>query len=580
MWKYIKFFKWHSIFVKYLAVILLVIIIPFTLFAISSYKLLNVTLTNETTKVGVSSLVKCASDVENIFKNIDIAHNVIAKNLSVFEYLNYKHTLMEPMEIANMVKEISDILGIFILSSDYIYSIDLYHIENNTFFSISGSGPYTQMSDDSILDRFQETGHGNYVTRRQITIGAPAYAYEVITACKEIKYNNLMRGILIVNLDAKKLRDIVFDKQQDSRVVIVDERRMILFDSEVPSTINKIDDMPVMASVYEKTTIGNKPIFNGNNLYSFKMERLGYTVIKSIRMLDFKNEINFLKNLGVFIVLFMVILIFIISAFVSLYFYKKLLRIIFTFQLDNDIPIQKDKDEINYIIKMLSEKISDNEVLEKELAFRLEMLNKSQMIALQSQINPHFIINALQIANVITLSEFKRDNEATMVLSGLSELLRAVFQTDEYLVKFHTEVHYVKKYLEIQNIRYHNKYHLKLDIAPESENCQFIKLSLQPLIENAIIHGINPLEKPGTIHIASKISEKHLIVTVQDNGCGMEKKRLREVENLIKSTYVREGVHLGLCNVYQRIKLIFGENGDMYITSSNDGTTVTLKIPI
>lgn len=222
----------------------------------------------------------------------------------------------------------------------------------------------------------------------------------------------------------------------------------------------------------------------------------------------------------------------------------------------------------------------DKETAENELVKSLELLKRSQITALQEQINPHFIYNALNLISVIDMSEHKKQTPITTIVTLLSDLLSSVINTKTYLVDFEIELEYLKKYMQLQNIKYKNKFALKLDIAPETLSLATAKFILQPIVENAITHGILKSDKKeGTIKITAKTDGKAFKITVWDNGKGISPEKLSDLQKKLINGKEPEERHIGLLNVNQRLRLIFGSQYGCSISSDDSGTSITFTLP-
>lgn len=239
------------------------------------------------------------------------------------------------------------------------------------------------------------------------------------------------------------------------------------------------------------------------------------------------------------------------------------------------------RDELEYIVDAINQKRYFNEDAGREMAKRLELLKKAQAVALQAQINPHFINNTLETISFIAISQLGRENEVSRMVKALANMLSSTLDSVETLVSVKDEIYHCEQYLSIQYLRYRGKFETCWDVAPEVLNCKIIRITLQPLVENAIYHGIKHLSKPGRLDINIRREEEYLIVTVRDNGLGMTSEKLKEVTHQMQADMIQQSSHIGLANVYQRLKLFYGEVCALTIHSNlGEGTEITLKVPL
>ena len=205
-------------------------------------------------------------------------------------------------------------------------------------------------------------------------------------------------------------------------------------------------------------------------------------------------------------------------------------------------------------------------------------MRHAELRLLQEQINPHFLYNTLD--TIVWLIESDSTDEAVDMVVSLSQFFRLVLSHGAEYISIREEEQHVRSYLKIQQARYHDILDYEIDIDSAIYPYKILKLTLQPLVENALYHGIKYKRAMGKITITGRMQERRIVLTVQDNGVGMEPEKLahlrREIERPCKDT---EG-GFGLANVNERIRMYFGDYYGMQIDSvQGQGTTVTVSIP-
>lgn len=203
---------------------------------------------------------------------------------------------------------------------------------------------------------------------------------------------------------------------------------------------------------------------------------------------------------------------------------------------------------------------------------------KAEMRALQAQINPHFLYNTLD--SIIWMAESgKYNKEVVRMTSALSRLFRQSIGNEEEFVPIRQELEYIETYLTIQAMRYKDKLSFDIKLEEEVENEKIAKLTLQPLVENALYHGIKYIEGPGKITVRGYYKEEYVIIEIQDNGKGMTKEELQHIFD--KKIYKPGFGGIGVYNVQNRLRLYYGaEYGLFYKSKKGVGTTVYVKIPV
>jgi two-component system LytT family sensor kinase len=205
-----------------------------------------------------------------------------------------------------------------------------------------------------------------------------------------------------------------------------------------------------------------------------------------------------------------------------------------------------------------------------ELAMQGERLARAELLALRAQISPHFVYNAL---TAVADSIHEGPEEARELLSDFGEFFRYAFRAERPYVTLQDELHYVAKYLRLEEARFGDGLQIRVEVAPEVLPVVVPALSLQPLVENAIRHGIEPRGGRGQVTILGADLEADVELRVTDSGPGMPAERVREVLD-------GDGGGIGLANVNGRLKATFGAAYGLELESSPErGTTVTMTVP-
>ena len=207
-----------------------------------------------------------------------------------------------------------------------------------------------------------------------------------------------------------------------------------------------------------------------------------------------------------------------------------------------------------------------------------ENLKKSELRALQAQINPHFLYNTLDA--IVWLAEAGQTREVIHITRALSDFFRISLSQGKDWIPLSEEIKHLTGYLTIQKIRYRDILDYQIEIPDELGSCQVLKLLMQPLVENAIYHGIKHRRGRGLVKVTGRMEGAWLILQVQDNGAGMSSERLLQVRDGLSGDG-GESAGYGLFNVNKRIQLYYNQPQGVWIESQvGEGTTVTLKLPV
>lgn len=253
-------------------------------------------------------------------------------------------------------------------------------------------------------------------------------------------------------------------------------------------------------------------------------------------------------------------------------------------------PPDKIKDEYGYIIHNILKTFIEQSYLKIQLSEKKYRMEALELLALQSQMNPHFLLNTLETVNWESLKLMRktfREDILIEKLSGihymienLSDILKYALGNPHENVTLETEISNTKSYIEIQKYRYEDKFDVIWDCENTVMNYMVIKLFLQPLIENSIYHGIKEKDKNCLIKIKIKKSGSILKISVVDNGIGVNLEKLDEIRRKLESVD-DYSEHIGLYNTSKRLKLKYGDRYKLSIRSKyNLGTAIYIEIPI
>ena len=262
------------------------------------------------------------------------------------------------------------------------------------------------------------------------------------------------------------------------------------------------------------------------------------------------------------------------------------------------IPIQKLEKSVNaieageldtevymggsYEIRHLGRSIGDMakriKDLMEDIVAEHESKRRNEFDILQSQINPHFLYNTLDI--IVWMIENEQKQEAVKAVTALARFFRISLSKGKSIITVKDELEHVRNYLMIQQMRFKNKFVYKIEAGEDVLNLVSLKLMLQPLVENAIYHGMEFMDGDGEICVEVYRDAEELRFLVRDNGLGMTEKQVAELLGEKHHVSSKRGSGIGVKNVMERIKLYFGDDYGLSIWSEPDeGTTITIRLP-
>jgi two-component system, sensor histidine kinase YesM len=238
----------------------------------------------------------------------------------------------------------------------------------------------------------------------------------------------------------------------------------------------------------------------------------------------------------------------------------------------------KYDDEIGKLGKSFNVMIEEIGKLMDKVYQEQKELRKAELKALQAQINPHFLYNTLD--SIIWMSRAKRNEDVISMVTALTKLFRIAISKGKDIITIQEEIEHIHSYLIIQQIRYKNKLSFRINVPDFLAKFETLKLILQPIVENAIYHGIKKKREPGMIEVTAREEKNHIIFEINDTGIGMTKEELLALENTLRNTQGEKMESYGLKNVDERIKIFFGPDcGLTFDSQYGVGTKVEIKIP-
>lgn len=394
------------------------------------------------------------------------------------------------------------------------------------------------------------------------------------------KFDSLPNEYLVYDITLENIfyseiyKDITF-------ALLDDNNRMYLIKK------NRIDEYDIknLTTLKEIKKFFSKKIYKEDNILitSVKSKLFGLEIL-GIKKLDEIEKIN-LKIFQTFI--FVIILAILLSKIISYKLsnivtapVKRLIKNCKIVSTGNyNIKFEKENNyEVNLLSQVIENMISNIGFLNEKIVEEEKKISEEKLRTLQHQINPHFINNILQTIKSLSLSgENRKISQITTLLGKI--MAYSVYQPYES-VTIKDELDHIKNYLDIQNIRFNNKIIYSIECEEKFLKIEILKLTLQPILENSIEHGIKGLER-GIITIGVEEERDSVCIIINDNGLGIQERKLTEIQENLKNgvVYIKER-SIGILNVNERLKRKYGnEFGVDLISRKGAGTTVIIKLP-
>ena len=409
-------------------------------------------------------------------------------------------------------------------------------------------------------------------------------ATEVFSVLRKLRSYEQMKVNGIVRIDMKKrLLDEICSKtkmEQDT-VMLFDKNKKLFYTFGNYPEENVIKTLEEMIYPDKGSFQIHTQGLNVSWMYSPYLDiYISYLVPQDVLMKD----LNFLGRIAVFLVFLGGVLgigLAVGSARVMSQGVSRILKGMRQAEEGNlDVEVQAEgNDEIDMIAEGLNHMVKQMKILLEEKAQIEIKKREADMMMLQRQIRPHFLYNTLDGIRMKAL--LNQDMDTAEMIEKLSLLLRRTTDIKTDYVTLQEEMEYIGYYIELQNIRFRYKFQLLQNIPKTIKNMIIPKFSLQPLIENAVHHGLEKRRQNRQIWVEAREENNMIFILVKDNGQGITKERLKEIRETLNQSDMQETEHIGLNNINIRLKLLYGKEYGLSIDSEEErGTILTLRLPV
>jgi two-component system sensor histidine kinase YesM len=560
-----------------LLLVMFAVILSVTLFIYNNSRRI---LQDEMVSANENTVRSAANSMDRLFFEMRYTTAIIATNTLVRTYFTPD---ANPTEVfSGYYERIGEQISAYINGFDYLHSIYLYSPQKERYIDKDGEHSIVSLIDDGWLNEYSAMTERITIFPRKVD---GRYPY-VMTLINKVRVNN-NEGVVVFNINLRKLPNILeVEGNNVSHLFIVDNDSQVLYRKNQEDLPENIQSFPELApftpekqthSVFER----NAPVpyvyaQMASQDYGFQYVAVTYLPRFTERL---SNQIGMLTSFVIIMILFSVGL----AAFFSRHSYKPIRSIINLLESPEKWSAQQihSTAEIKEIVERIISYIQMNSRLSQELNAQLHTLNETRMWALQSQINPHFINNTLNLIHLSVAESLGRKHTASLMTVELGKMLHFALDAPN-LVTLRDELTYTRHFFAIINARFENRVETSEQIDTEAENVLIPKLILQPLVENAIAHGMIPQSgRSIKITIAGKLKDGQVILTVADNGVGMDNETLTSIRKSLITYDDLTGSHIGLKNVATRLKLLFKDQFSMEIDSMpGEGVIITLLFPL
>lgn len=576
-------------------------IIPILILSFFSYYNISHTLKENTRKLTNNSLKQID---DNLQIWMDSYEDLLYQIYTDEDIATWVDNLNEGEDISVTKNQIRRYMRRLLNTKDYIRSITImsnngtvvtYDQLTSATYQNSWIGRFSLKSDELYETVLQDYKMHVFSTEYATKFANKDY-YLFHIAHRIIDYKNLEKkiGIAVISIDEDLLRNIckIADQENDENnfnFIVNESGRIVSFMNNknigriITNTDKGLDERIADYNKFIETEEHYSQKYT--SVYAYQDTEFGWDIVnvtdQSNLMLTLENQVKMILLLN--------IALFSIAILVTLGMSGKLVKSVKTVldtmkrTRNGDLSMRVEVDD-KMPLEIESIAVGFNDMLKKlEIAILKEKQadekqKEAQIVALEAQINPHFLYNTLDTINWMAID--KDEYDISNAINALATILRYAIVNSNAEVNVKEEIEWLKKYIYLQQFRNKNKFECRIEIAPETMGDKIHKLLLQPFIENAIIHGFEGIQKDACLWVSIKEQGDELSISICDNGIGIEPEIMEKLNREIFDGGAT-GYHIGMENAITRLQMYYGKRGKIMITSKlGEGTKINISIPL
>lgn len=529
-------------------------------------------------------------NIDSYITYMDNIASVIAKSQDAYQLLyqqigedeatkeGHRKRLLE--QFNTILKSREDIRNIGIVQKDGVMLINSGYQAINPDLDLSTQEWYTN-AVDNYNQYCLTSSHVQHVIKGQRPW--------VITLSREIHNfygTGNSDGVVFIDLNYNAIIDLCDQNSIGDKgyVFILDQDGNIVYHPSQQQLYNELQTENIDTVMNADSDIVVTREGDDEKIYTLShSETTGWTIVGCVNMAELLKDSREANNIYVMTAIVLVAIAMILSSFIARSITLPIQKLRDSMKkvqegdfkaADVVIPSQNEIGSLTSSFNAMTHRIEE---LMEENVKEQEQKRKIELKALQSQINPHFLYNTLD--SIIWMAEGKKYEDVVLMTASLARLLRQSISNEDETVLIGQEIQYVKSYLTIQKMRYKDKLEFEINVDPFINSVHIVKLVLQPIVENAIYHGLKYKESKGLLTVTGYQKNQNAVIEITDDGVGMDEETLNHIFEKHKVNYRSNGV--GVYNVQKRLCMYYGkEYGLHYESEPGHGTTVTVTIPM
>lgn len=584
----LKFYRNLSIKVKLVSVLFIQILIPLILIGFLSYKNSESILKDNAADYSRDILHMISLRLDDYVSNLTQISQDLLYEEKIYEAIKSSRDIKDPIKQYEYENSVNSHLKMVVISRPEIRSLSIYTNDGRIYYQ-----------DDNTIDAGSRDiiPYEKMFEKARELKGKPCLY--VVSDDRKVKDIYMIRqindrdrffelGIMVMHVKKEVLDQVYQGLTGNLRNILILTPDMELVASRDYNDLTLLSDMlykNIESDVGE--SIDTK---SGLFVSHITQESTGWKIVAYQTLDVLYEDANSLKNKIIMLCIVVVIVLTVLTMFIAVDIVQPINKLVNGMKKvqagESNVQLQVDReDELGFLHKAFNEMSSEIHHL-VNWVYREQLTRKeAELKALQSQINPHFLFNTLEAIN--WMAQLNNVPEISSTVSDLSDLMEASIGRDDRLITIEEEFTYADKYISLQKRRFGDKIELIKDIDPDVNSIKIPRLLIQPLIENAVYHGIERNRGKGIITLKAYKKDGYVSVEVIDNGAGMDPDELEALNarlSVDNDTYFKtlgsKRRSIGIENVNRRIKLFYGEKYGLHIESEvGSYTKVTITIP-
>lgn len=569
-----KFYRNLNIKNKLLFIFSLQMVLPIVILGIFLLKNVENNMKSQAATLSQDMLKVLETRITDFTNDIVGVSQDLLYDLEVYDVLNDQQT--DKLGYYNNVNNLTNVLRTLTLSNDEISALAIVDKQGNNY-------AYDLISGRRNIQNIFPYEHLLTIARQ--AMGRPVWFFDQANDEREVYLTRIINdidtfeevGLLVIKVDLEPMQKD-FQSLSSSlfeNVLLVEEGGNVVFSSD--GSTRNFDNLKE-----EKAMVFYENESNERIISYRRIDHPEWTIVTTISKKVLMADIHQFTAYTFIIFIPLGIILSLFTIFEGMHMVEAIHKIVEGMKKvskgEKRVNIQVDRyDEIGFLADSFNDMTSEIENLVHTI-YKEQLTRKEVEIkALQAQINPHFLFNTLETIN--WHAQLKGAPEISNMVTALSSIMEANIGRDNKLITFREELKYIENYISIMTYRYEGRLHFEKMIDPSILNIRIPRLILQPIVENAIIHGIGQTTEIGKIVVTAKLSEGHILIEVSDNGKGMTKQQLNDLRKCF--AYGNdESKSIGLENVNKRLKLFYGDAYGIEIMSEpHIYTKVIITIP-